>query len=275
LLLKTGLTPVATLMRRLLTGYAQQFNRRHRRHGQLFQNRYKSFLCEEDPYLLELVRYIHLNPLRACVVKDLKTLNNYAWCGHRVLMGKVSCDWQDRDYVLRLFAKRERPARRAYAAFIAKGQNQGRRHDLVGGGLIRSVGGWAVLRDYQRDGIRVKGDERILGSSDFVEEVLKKANEELEKRTLLQAEGPDLDQLIKKVAKYYHIDVEELKTASKARTVSLARSVLCYLAVRKLLFSCAEVARVLNISASAVSKAVAKGRAQTNRAKIQMEILGI
>ncbi|MDH4009509.1 MAG: transposase [Desulfobacterales bacterium] len=275
LLLKTGLTPVATLMRRLLTGYAQQFNRRHRRHGQLFQNRYKSFLCQEDAYLLELVRYIHLNPLRAGVVKDLKTLNNYAWCGHRVLMGKVSCNWQDRDYVLRLFGKREGPARRAYAAFIAKGKNQGRRHDLVGGGLIRSVGGWAALKDYQRDGIRIKGDERILGSSDFVEEVLKKANEKLEKRTLLQAKGPDLDQLIKQVAKYYHIDLEELKTTSKARTVSLARSALCYLAVRQLLFSCAEVARTLNISASAVSKAVAKGQALTNRTKIQKEILRI
>ncbi len=275
MLLKTGLTPVATLMRRLLTGYAQQFNRRHRRHGQLFQNRYKSFLCQEDAYLLELVRYIHLNPLRAGVVKDLKALNNYAWCGHRVLMGKVSCDWQDRDYVLRLFGKKEGPARRAYAAFVAKGQNQGRRHDLVGGGLIRSVGGWVALKGYQREGIRVKGDERILGSSDFVEEVLKKADEELEQRTLLQAKGPDLEQLIKKAAKYYHIDMEDLKTASKARTVSLARSLLCYIAVRKLLFSCTEVARSLNISASAVSKAVTKGRALTNRAKIQMEILGV
>jgi chromosomal replication initiation ATPase DnaA len=137
------------------------------------------------------------------------------------------------------------------------------------------VGGWAALRSFQRDGIRVKGDERILGSSDFVEEVLKKANEELEKRTMLQSKAPDLEQLIKKVAKYYHIDMEEFKTASKARTVSLARSVLCYLAVRKLLFSCAEVARTLNISASAVSKAVAKGQALASRTKLQKEILGI
>ena len=72
LLLRTGLVPISTIMRRLLTGYAQQFNRRHRRHGHLFQNRYKSFLCEEQPYLLELVRYIHLNPLRAGQVKDTK-----------------------------------------------------------------------------------------------------------------------------------------------------------------------------------------------------------
>jgi len=68
LLLRTGVAPIATVMRRLLTGYAVSFNRRHRRHGQLFQNRYKSILCQEDPYLIELVRYIHLNPLRAGLV---------------------------------------------------------------------------------------------------------------------------------------------------------------------------------------------------------------
>ena len=62
LLLRTGSIPLSTIMRRVLTGHARQFNRRHRRHGQLFQNRYKSFLCEEDAYLLELVRYIHPNP---------------------------------------------------------------------------------------------------------------------------------------------------------------------------------------------------------------------
>ena len=68
---------IATVMRRLLTGYAVTFNRRHRRHGQLFQNRYKSILCQEDLYLLELVRYIHLNPLRAGIVKQLKELDKY------------------------------------------------------------------------------------------------------------------------------------------------------------------------------------------------------
>ena len=75
-------------MRRLLTGYAVSFNRRHRRHGQLFQNRYKSILCQEDAYLRELVRYIHLNPLRARLVKDLNALDKYPFSGHSVLMGK-------------------------------------------------------------------------------------------------------------------------------------------------------------------------------------------
>ena len=76
LLLRSGTASIATVMRRLLTGYAVTYNRRHKRHGHLFQNRYKSILCQEDPYLLELVRYIHLNPLRSGLVKDLKSLDS-------------------------------------------------------------------------------------------------------------------------------------------------------------------------------------------------------
>ncbi len=72
LLLRTGDVSLATLMRRLLTGYAGYFNRRYSRHGQLFQNRYKSIICQEDIYLQELVRYIHLNPLRAGIVKTME-----------------------------------------------------------------------------------------------------------------------------------------------------------------------------------------------------------
>ena len=87
LLLKTGLAPIATVMRRLLTGYAVSFNRRHRRHGHLFQNRYKSFLCEDDLYIKALVQYIHLNPLRAKAVKDIKELGIYGWCGNREQSG--------------------------------------------------------------------------------------------------------------------------------------------------------------------------------------------
>ena len=86
-LLRTGDVGLSTLMRRLLTGYAVRFNRRHNRHGQLFQNRYKSILCQEDTYLKELVRYIHLNPLRAKIVSDISELNGYEYSGHSVLLG--------------------------------------------------------------------------------------------------------------------------------------------------------------------------------------------
>ncbi|MBI5017160.1 MAG: transposase [Deltaproteobacteria bacterium] len=64
LLVRSRTGSLGTFMRRLLTGYAVTFNRRHERSGHLFQNRYKSVVCDEEPYLLELVRYIHLNPLR-------------------------------------------------------------------------------------------------------------------------------------------------------------------------------------------------------------------
>jgi REP element-mobilizing transposase RayT len=88
LLLRTGRVAIASLMRRLLTGYAVSFNKRHRRHGHLFENRYKSILCEEDRYLRQLVAYIHLNPLRAGIVEDLAALKAYPFTGHSALMGQ-------------------------------------------------------------------------------------------------------------------------------------------------------------------------------------------
>jgi REP element-mobilizing transposase RayT len=274
LLLKTGLAPIATVMRRLLTGYAVSFNRRHRRHGQLFQNRYKSFLCEEDVYLKELVRYIHLNPLRAKMVKDPKALKKYRWCGHSALMGKVEAGFQDTGYVLRLFGKSIGQARRAYESFVSKCVGQGRRPDLVGGGLLRSVGGWAALKGFRDIGIRIKGDERLLGSSDFVERVLKQADEQLEEKYRLQVSVISLPALLEKVAHHYKLDPENLKSASKERPVTKARRVLCYIAVRKLRYKCTDVAKAVGISAVTVSKAVSLGSKLSEIAKTQKQILG-
>jgi putative transposase len=94
LLIRSGSIPVAGIMRRLLTGYAVNFNMRHRRSGHLFQNRYKSILCQEEPYLLELVRYIHLNPIRAGVVADMKSLDGFIAATVR-LMGKIKSGFQN------------------------------------------------------------------------------------------------------------------------------------------------------------------------------------
>ena len=147
LLLRTGLSPLATVMRRLLTGYAVSFNRRDRRHGHLFQNRYKSFLCQEDACLLELPRYIHLNPVRARVVADLRELEQYRYSGHGVLMGKHHLDWQDDQYVLKMFGARVGAARRHYRAYVEESLRLGRRPDLLGGRLLRSIGGWKGLKE--------------------------------------------------------------------------------------------------------------------------------
>jgi len=256
-------------MRRVLTGYAQYFNRRHERHGQLFQNRYKSILCEEDPYFLELVRYIHLNPVRAGIVKSVKALNGYRFSGHAVLMGKRNREWQDRGYVLRHFAQTEVDAVKGYQAFVSKGLDQGKRPNLTGGGLIRSAGGWAAVKALRSEGARMKSDERILGSGEFVENALKLANEAYERRTRLRMQGITLEKLVKKIAHYHKLDPAELSTNSKATTISRARAVLCYLCVREFGYSCVEVARRINVSPSTVSKAVARGRDKVDEVMLE------
>ena len=136
LLLRTGATPITTVMQRLLSGYAGAFNRRHRRIGHLFHNRYKSILCQEDAYLLELTRYIHLNPLRAGIVKTLDELDSYPFTGHSALMGRHSNDWQETDKILGMFGGRASSARKAYRSFVEAGIADGRKPELTGGGLI-------------------------------------------------------------------------------------------------------------------------------------------
>jgi len=160
-------------MRRLLTGYAVTFNRRHKRHGQLFQNRYKFVTCQEDIYLRVLVCYIHLNPIRGRVLSNLTDLSKYPYCGHSVLMGKKTREWQNTKYVLSYFGRTIREARKRYFSCVEAGVHQGRRDDPVGGGFIRSLGRWTEVKKMRLKGDnRLKGDERILGDSGFVTTVL-------------------------------------------------------------------------------------------------------
>ena len=259
LLLKTGNTPIATVMRRLLTGYAVGFNHRHRRYGRLFQNRYKSILCQADPYLLELVRYIHLNPLRAGIVENLDGLDNYSYCGHSRLVGCISDDWQAIEDVLSLFDKRKKASQRRYRQFVEDGIDQGKRPELTGGGLLRSVGGWGVLKSMRRMQEHLKGDERILGDSEFVIQVLESAEERMEERYRLAAEGYTFDQMVEEVSDHFGISVEIILSPGKQPQRVKARSVVAYLAVRKLGVDGTTVGKRMGLGQSAISRAVARG----------------
>jgi REP element-mobilizing transposase RayT len=259
LLLMTGKTSLSTVMRRLLTGYAVSYNHRHRRHGQLFQNRYKSILCQEDTYLKELVRYIHLNALRSNIVKDLNELDNYPYSGHSVLMGKVPRDFQDTDYVLRFFNNKLSIARKGYRAYIAKGIELGRRPELVGGGLIRSAGGWSVVKELRQGQSRMKGDERILGDSEFVQSVLDVAKEQYEKRNRLLTRGYNFEKIVKQVAAHFGIQPERVLSSGKHPLTVKARSLLCYWAVRELGLTATEVSNRLGVSQPSVSISVKRG----------------
>jgi len=259
LLLRTGAAPIATLMRRLLTGYAVRFNHRHRRHGHLFQNRYKSILCQEDLYLKELVRYIHLNPLRAGIVGELKGLATYPYCGHSTLMGKTEHGFQDVDYILNLFGGKVPEARRRYLEFVKRGVAAGRRGDLTGGGLVRSAGGWSALRAMRKSESRMKGDERILGEGDFVEAVLKAACENLDRKSMIRAKGYDFRWLMDRVTGLFGLTSNEILTGGKQRRAVKARSVLCYWGTRELGMSAAEISKRLNIASSTASESVTRG----------------
>jgi len=259
LFLRTGTFPIATIMRRLLTGYAMYFNRRHRRYGHLFQNRYKSILCQEDPYFQELVRYIHLNPLRANLVNGIGALDKYPYSGHSALMGMVKNEWQDTEYVLGWFGKGIKQARSRYHDFIKEGVSMGKRPELTGGGLVRSVGGWLNLMEMRRAKVFVKGDERILGEGDFVEQILQESGEAFERKSLLKSQGWDLDKLAAHVAKLLEIDVSVVWSAGKYRHIVEARSLLCYWAVRDLGVSMTSLAKRLKLSVAAITQSVERG----------------
>jgi len=259
-LIRTGDVGLATLMRRLLTGYAGYFNRRHGRHGQLFQNRYKSIICQEDVYLQELVRYIHLNPLRARVVATMNELKRYAYSGHSVLMGERHCSWQQASYVLRVYGRAVKEARKKYCAYIKQGIAHGRRPELVGGGLIRSMGGWEAVKKLRLQGQdRVKGDERILGEEEFVEQVLAQAQEKFSRQYELKRRGYDLEKIEQRVCELYKISREEFYARGRQKQRVEARSLAIYWTVRELGLTGISLARRYHLTQPSIVYAVQRG----------------
>jgi hypothetical protein len=266
-------------MRRLMTGHAIYFNKRHKRSGHLFQNRYKSVICEENPYFLELVRYIHLNPMRAGIVKEIQELDKYPWTSHSAILGRrrnplipersdgparaSRSDKPDRvdesgtllaektiEDLLLHFGDSVKAARRRYRKFIVKGVAQGTRPDLQGGGLVRSAGG-KVSALSKED--REFSDERILGSGDFVKATLQQSERNLAEK--YRPKHP-LEELSALAAKRLSLAPERIRSGSRRKEYSQARALFAWLAVEKEGYPAAVVARFLGISRVGVKKAV-------------------
>jgi REP element-mobilizing transposase RayT len=260
LLLRTGHAPISRVMRRVLTGYAGAFNRRHRRAGHLFQNRFKSVLVEEDPYFLQLVRYIHLNPIRAGAVQSLDALDRWPWSGHATLLGRHAYPWQDTAFVLEHFGRSVPAAQRAYREFAAEGIPEGRRPELTGGGLIRSLGGRASLALVQKDREPWAYDERVLGSSEFVEEVWHEVTaRRAETVKSVQARAERLARLVRGVADRLGLGEAELSAGGRRKRVWTGRWVVSHIAVRHLGHTAGEVARALGVSIQSVLRGVEQG----------------
>lgn len=246
ILLRPRSTKLGLFMRRLLTGYAIYFNLRHKRSGHLFQNRYKSIVCEEDTYLLELVRYIHLNPLRAGVVKTVDELDCYVWCGHAVMMGNSSLAGQVVDEVLDHFSKEVHTAKSHYRNFIMDGVALGKRDDLGGGRR--------ELRKSLEECDEVY-DERVLGSGEFVEAL--RDRRELESRF---THAMEINEIVEKVSSFFEVNPLDLRSNIRAKRIVEARSVICFLAIRQAGHSGVEVGKHLNLRRAGASVAADRGK---------------
>ena len=118
LIVQVGAIALARPMQNLAFRYSRRINWRQRRRGHLFQGRYTALLVEAESHLLELVRYVHLNPVRAGLVA---VPEDYPWSGHNAYLGEERLAWLTTDWVLARFAGRRATARSRYRAFLREG----------------------------------------------------------------------------------------------------------------------------------------------------------
>jgi len=258
LLLRSGESLLSPVMRGLMTGLAVSYNRRYKRQGHLFQNRFKSIVVDEESYFLELVRYIHLNPVRAGIVKSLEELDRYPYSGHAVLLGQRDYGAQDRETALSRFSSRTKPAVIGYRRFVAAGFDQGRREELRGGGLVRSAGGLArvLLRDREE---RELADERILGSGDFVAAVL------LDREVKEAGTKTSIEEILRSIEERFGVSRSQFLGASRSRIASQARRQFYYEAYEKAGVTKVLLGRMTGRSHVAVIKAIEQVRAEEDR----------
>lgn len=254
LLVRTKAQPLERSMRSLLSGHASAFNRRHDRVGHLFQNRYRSTLCEDEIYFVTLTRYIHRNPIPS-VVPDVSALDRYPFTGHAAVLGTRAREWQDTDELLRHFGENRADALLSYRALMAIAGDQ---RDLEGGGLRRSRDAWERLYTVEKGRERFRSDERILGSGAFVEKVLREVR-------VKGPKSPDLEVIIARVCAHLGVSPEAIRGEGRSRPISRAREGISYLWTVALGHSRRALARFLGVAESSLQAAARRGAAASER----------
>lgn len=227
--------PLSKIMQNVSFRYTRWINKRQSRIGHLFQGRYKAILVDAESYLLELVRYIHLNPVRANLVADPI---EYRWSGHRAYLGEQALPWLASEWVLSHLAKRKATARKRYGAFVAAGLGEGHRAEFHGG----------------------TEDTRVLGDDRFTERVTGKAR-------VNEMPSMSLRQFTRRYCKVCLVKQAELVGPSRARTLSEQRAMLAWLAVEHGLANLVQLGSYLHRDATTLSRAVQKidTKRKTNR----------
>lgn len=181
-------------------------------------------MVDADSYLLELTRYLHLNPVRAGMVESPA---EYEWSSHRAYLGKDAISWLTTDWVLSQFSKDQAQARRAYHEFVAQGAGEGHCPEYHGGSANES---------------------RILGGDAFIEKVLAQAEAKPKQRIAL-------DRIVQHVCKLYGISEEALQAPGKDRVCSAARGMAAWLILETSGTTLAELSRYTGRDISTLSAA--------------------
>jgi REP element-mobilizing transposase RayT len=225
LALQSGEVPLSVGMQNLAFRYTKHVNARRRRVGHLFQGRFKAFLVDQDRYGLQLVRYIHLNPVRARMVRDPLA---YPYSSHRAYLGREALPWLTADWVLGQFGRRLAEARVRYAHYIDEGIAEGHRNVFYGG----------------------EADTRVVGEEDFVKAVLKVKHR--------VARPPALAQIVDYVCTSYRMSEAALLAHGKARLTAEARALVAWLALKTKASSLAALAQYFGRDLSTVSHALSR-----------------
>ncbi len=261
ILLKSGPTGLSSFMRRFQSGYANAFNRRHSRRGYLFQDRYKSKVCEMKSYFLELVRHIHLNPLRSGLVRTLGELDYFSWSGHAVILGNYKNDWQNTMAVLHHIDGLAEDARKGYRDYIERGLAYGNRTKLFTAGSATSSNKGSGHQDMHPRKRSNKTDAQILGSPQFIKQIRGLA--EAGSRDALSS--PDraktVEAFIAEKCRQENISVTILQSGNRRRNVSSLRSYLAHVLVNEFGLPLTETGRRLGVSSSAIAQAIKRGHA--------------
>jgi REP element-mobilizing transposase RayT len=248
LIVRTSEQPLNSLMRVLNSLYAKYYNTKYARRGYLFQDRFKSILSQDQHYLEELIRYVHLNPVRAGICANIKELDAYPWCGHTVLMGKAGNAFQTTEAVLRRFGKDEKTSRKNYREFIRQGI-----------GTIEEE--WIVkaVRESNK-GVEKKDAPScwVIGEQEFVSSVMKK-NAEKVRTELICRQYWSLDKAAEKICTMHKIDRETFMKRNSQAAQSVCRKKFAFICFRILGYTVAEIARYIHLSGPAVSWAVKQG----------------
>lgn len=189
--------PLSRIMQNVSLRYTQWFNWRHKQSGHVFQGRYKAIMVDADAYLLELVAYIHLNPVRARITDRPE---KHQWNSHRAYLGKESISWLDTDSILSQFSMKDREARAKFTGFVLERVSDGRREEFHGEKNI---------------------DSRIFGDDSFINVVLAKSE-------CLPEQKPDMNAVVEAVKNLYGIGDEQLRTPGQERVASEARSLAAW-----------------------------------------------